>query len=365
MRKIFQSEKLRLYFESNLFSRYFVRRQALQTFDLMAGFVYSQILLSCVKLNLFSFLIDEPKHLDTLSKFLNLDKPQFDCLINGACAIGLIEQDNNFLVDLSLKGHIFAHNKGLTALILHHEIFYRDLTEPVTFLKNNDVETSLNKYWDYTERKGCDVYNISTNKNENAKRYSELMSISQPLVTDQVFSAYNFDRHSSILDVGGGKASFSIRIAKIFPRLKVIANLDLPNVCEEAEKNIATENLSKRIRVIPSNFFEEEIPHGYDLVTLIRVLYDHSEENVVKLLKSIRGSLSDGGRLLVAEPMAASTKSRISCDAYFWFYLTVMGKGKPRRAEELIELMRMSGFSKARCLKATLPIQTGIILAEA
>ena len=190
------------------------------------------------------------------------------------------------------------------------------------------------------------------------------MAISQPLVTDQMFSAYDFTRHTSVLDVGGGKASFSIRLAKFIPGIKV-ANLDLPEVCEEAKKNVKQAGLVDAVKIIPSNFFEDEIPSGYDLVTLIRVLYDHSEENVIKLLQLIRKSLSNNGKLLIAEPMANNNFPGISCDAYFWFYLTVMGKGRPRSSKELIALLRDCGFSKARCLKTTLPIQTGIVLAEA
>ena len=62
--------------------------------------------------------------------------------------------------------------------------------------------------------------------------------------------------------------------------------------------------------------------------------------------------------------MANNNFPGISCDAYFWFYLTLMGKGGLAH-QELIALLRDCGFSKARCLKTTLPIQTGIVLAEA
>ncbi len=134
---------------------------------------------------------------------------------------------------------------------------------------------------------------------------------------------------------------------------------------KKQKKNVNQAGLADAIKIIPSNFFEDEIPSGYDLVTLIRVLYDHSEESVIKLLQLIRKSLSSNGKLLIAEPMANDLLSGISCDAYFWFYLTAMGKGRPRSSEELIGLLRGCGFSKARCLKTTLPIQTGIVLAEA
>ena len=38
--------------EANLLTRWIARRRATQVFDLMAGFVYSQVLLACVRLGL-------------------------------------------------------------------------------------------------------------------------------------------------------------------------------------------------------------------------------------------------------------------------------------------------------------------------
>ena len=143
VRRIFQSDGFMRYLETSVFGQYFVRRQALKSFDLMAGFVYSQILLCCVKLDIFDFLKDGPKDIGRVFNFLNLDKAKFDCLFKGASAIGLIETDEDDLIDLTVQGHIFANDKGLLALILHHEMFYRDLMEPVAFLKKKDMETSI------------------------------------------------------------------------------------------------------------------------------------------------------------------------------------------------------------------------------
>ena len=90
MRRIFQSGRFKRYLETSFVGQYFVRRQALKSFDLMAGFVYSQILLCCVKLDILNFLKDGPKDIGKVFNFLNLDQPKFDCLLMGAAAIGLI-----------------------------------------------------------------------------------------------------------------------------------------------------------------------------------------------------------------------------------------------------------------------------------
>ena len=52
----------------NPITRWVTRRRAAQLFQLMAGFVHSQVLLSCVRLRLLETLRDGPQTLDALSK---------------------------------------------------------------------------------------------------------------------------------------------------------------------------------------------------------------------------------------------------------------------------------------------------------
>ena len=73
-------------------------------------------------------------------------------------------------------------------------------------------------------------------KTENAKRYSELMAISQPLVTDQMFSAMILQNTLLFSMLEEGRRVFQFVWQNLF-RDKV-ANLDLPEVCEEAKKTL-------------------------------------------------------------------------------------------------------------------------------
>ena len=52
----------------NPITRWVTRRRAAQLFELMAGFVHSQVLLSCVRLGLLEGLRDGPQTLDALSQ---------------------------------------------------------------------------------------------------------------------------------------------------------------------------------------------------------------------------------------------------------------------------------------------------------
>ena len=57
---------------SNPLTRWITRRRARQVFDLMAGFVYSQVLLACVRLRILEAVAAQPRSLGELAQWTQL-----------------------------------------------------------------------------------------------------------------------------------------------------------------------------------------------------------------------------------------------------------------------------------------------------
>ena len=57
---------------SNPLTRWITQRRARQVFDLMAGFVYSQVLLACVRLRILETVAERPRSLEELAQLTNL-----------------------------------------------------------------------------------------------------------------------------------------------------------------------------------------------------------------------------------------------------------------------------------------------------
>ena len=83
-----------------------------------------------------------------------------------------------------------------------------------------------------------------------------------------------------------------------------------------------------------------------------------------RLLRNVRRALPDDGHLVLAEPMAGVAGAEAMGDAYFGFYLLAMGRGRPRTAERLGEMLEAAGFEQVRRLPGRLPIQAGVISAR-
>lgn len=83
------------------------------------------------------------------------------------------------------------------------------------------------------------------------------------------------------------------------------------------------------------------------------------------LLRAARQALGSGGRLLLAEPMSGAQGAEPIGDAYFGFYLLAMGRGRPRTADEIADLMRIAGFTGIQALPSRRPMLASALAATA
>jgi len=377
--------------------RWVAQRQSRRLFDLVAGFTYSQVLLACVKLGIFASVREGPRSLQSLAADTGLSSRSLDILLRAAVSLELLEwrsapagrvaAEGNSLeqayVGLGMLGAVVAANPAIQALVRHHEEVYQDLVDPVALLQDPEQRTRLRDYWAYAHdgiaaRQGTAALPehaalsvmpaASVSRGLTADQvaaYSELMAASQPLVAEQVLAAYDFSRHRCLLDVGGGQGAFLSAVAKEHPSLRLML-FDLPAVAQRARQRFEAQGIASRVTCHGGSFFDDPLPTGADVVSLVRVLYDHSDERVALILKGVRRALAaQGGTLLLAEPMSGTPGAEAMGDAYFGLYLLAMGKGRARTPEELFGLLAAAGFTKMQSIRTRLPLQTGLIRAYA
>jgi len=333
-------------------------RRAQGLFDLVAGFVYSQILLAVVRLDLVSILAEEASTAPGLAARLGLTDEAARCLLEAAAALGIAEPRRQGRFALGPLGAVLAGNPAIAAMIAHHDMFYADLADPVALLRGKRGETALARFWPYA--RGETPAPLS---GAEVAAYGALMAASQPLIAGDILDAYPCHRHRVLLDVGGGEGAFVVAAAARAPALRLIL-FDLPAVAERARMRFAAAGLEGRAVACCGDFLADELPAGADLATLVRVLHDHDDASALRLLRALRRALSPGARLLVAEPMAGvAGAERVA--AYFHFYLLAMGRGRPRSPAALAALLESAGFHGVRRLPTRRPLLVGALLAEA
>ena len=337
------------------------RSRASNLFDVMAGFVYSQILLACVRLNVFNHLKNGPLNLEELSRLTHFPMKGLQTLVDAAVAIRLLERRSQQRYGLGTLGAPLVGNDAIAAMVEHHTAFYADMRDPLALLSGSMSERNLGKYWPYVSDKDEDQDSLKNQ--ESVAEYSALMSASLPLVADEIVDAYNFSKHQCMLDVGGGQGTFLKRVHEGSPQLRKML-FDLPGVAQLAAQQLGSNPTTREIQTHGGNFFTDTLPTGADLITLVRVIFDHDDERVLTLLTSIHAALPSGGTLLIAEPMADAPDAEAMGHAYFGFYLLAMGRGRPRTIKEISNLLKKVGFKSVQTIATRMPINTQIVLAS-
>jgi demethylspheroidene O-methyltransferase len=348
---------------ANPLTRWVTRRRTEKLFDLMAGFVHSQVLLSCVRMGLFVRLKEQPQTLEALAQQTQIEPPALQRLLLSAVALGLLEHRSKARFGLGPLGAPLARQDGIAAMIEHNNLLYQDLLQPVEFLRDA-WGGSMAGYWPYAHGKmpALGAAAPADAALEPVARYSELMASSQNFVLQEILSSYPLAGHRRLMDVGGGKGRFISAVARRYPDLE-LALFDLPPVLEVARNALQVSGLQARVKLHPGSFLTDTLPSGADVITLIRVAHDHCDASVRDILRNIFQALPSGGTLVLAEPMAQAAGERPQpSDAYFHYYLLAMGAGRLRTHTELANLMRDSGFGAVTLLDNPMPIHARILV---
>lgn len=339
-------------------TRPIARKRAAELFDLCAGFVYSQTLAACVQLDLFEGLRAGPCDVATLASRSAMPDDAMVSLCEAASALQLLERRGVARYGLGPLGAALLGNPGIAAMVRHHAALYADLTDPLALLRGRDCERRLARYWPYALDKSAEALT-----SDSVAPYTALMAASQPMIADVVLAAYPLSGHRCLLDLGGGDGSFLLAAARQAPRL-ALQLFDLPEVAVIAAERFAAAGLAGRVTISPGNFFDDPLPEGADVISLIRVVHDHDDDAVARLLAKVRTALPANGVLLLGEPMSEAAQGADGVGAYFEIYLRAMGQGRPRSASQLRELLGDAGFSHVRQRRTRIPMIASVIVAK-
>jgi len=335
--------------------RYLARRDGAEIFDVLQGFVASQVLLALVELGLLRRLLDEPESAARLGLAHGIPPDRMAVLLQAGAALGLLRRRGGGRYGLARKGAALLGVPGLEDMIRHNRVFYADMADPEKLLRG-ESETRLERFWPYVFGAGGEM------TRETAERYSHLMALSQELVAADTLAVVSLRGVRRLLDVGGGSGVFLAAALGRHARLEGML-MDLPEVIPSARAVLDRAGLGARVGLHPGSFRADPFPPGADAISLVRVLYDHSDDTVRALLARVHAALPAGGRLIVSEPMSGGDRPEPAGDVYFAFYTMAMGTGRTRSAARIAALCREAGFDRVRTPRPRRPFITSVVTA--
>jgi demethylspheroidene O-methyltransferase len=321
-------------------TRPIARAKSLELFNLLAGFSYSQVLYTCVSLRVIEHVGLTGISPVVLADKIGLTVHKTDLLVRAAVALEILEWDKGRVI-LGGHGAALLGQPWIARFIEHHKYFYRDLEDPVALLKGSAAPNGLRSYWSYEDAES------------DKTTYSRLMAASQVAVSEQILGSYNFNKHKNILDVGGGSGAFLRAVGEIHPQLNL--NLfDLAGV-------VALVTDESNIRCHGGDFRVDPLPENMDLITLVRVMHDHDDDEILAVLRNIRSVCQSQTTLMIAEPFAGNAATAKVTDAYFNLYFAAMGQGRTRSPAEIAALAQTAGFGRLKIWRTNMPLICGLI----
>lgn len=324
------------------------RNEGAALFDLMQGFVQSQMLTALVELRVLHMVAGGPATVDALAQRAGVSVDRMGILAQAGAGMGLMAR-RGAKFRLSRRGAAFLGVPGLADMVRHHSVLYRDLADPTAFIRG-ETDPDLARFWPY-------VFGATGPMDpEVTARYSRLMADSQGIVAQDALRMVDLKGVGQLLDIGGGTGAFLRAVRARYPDLS-LALFDLPDV-------VAGAALPADVARHGGSFRTDPLPQGADAISLVRVLYDHADATVAALLAKVYAALPPGGRVLVIEPMSGGSKPDPQTDVYFAVYTLAMQTGRTRSAAEIGAALAKAGFTQISTPKAARPYVTGVVEAR-
>ena len=329
--------------------RRLVRAEGAAIFDLMQGFVRSQVLAALVDSGLLHRLARTAATPQTLAGLTGLPPERVAILLQAGAGMGLLRRERDGAFSLARRGAAFLGVPGLEDLVRHHRVLYADLADPMAFFRGA-TDPDLASFWPYVLGGQAGP--------EDARRYSDLMAQTQALVAEDTLDALpGLGKAGHLMDVGGGTGAFLRAVRARHPGLRLTL-FDLPEV-------VAAAQLPPGIAAVPGSFRHGALPQGAQAISLVRVLYDHDDQTVAGLLARVRAALPPGGLLVVSEPMSGGLRPDPQTDVYFAVYTLAMRTGRTRSAAEIGALLQAAGFTGVSPRRSLRPYVTCVLTAQA
>jgi 2-polyprenyl-3-methyl-5-hydroxy-6-metoxy-1,4-benzoquinol methylase len=166
-----------------------------------------------------------------------------------------------------------------------------------------------------------------------------------------------------VLDIAAGHGLFGIEIARQNSQARV-TGLDWAPVLRVAVENARKAGVNDRYDLLPGSAFDVNFGGPYDAVLLTNFLHHFDIPTCVGLLKKVRGSMREGGRVATLE--FVPNEDRISppmAAAFSITMLTTTPAGDAYTLRELTAMYRDAGFTDVASRSIPMSPQT-IVMAR-
>ena len=294
----------------------------------MAGFQHAQALHVAATLGLSELLAGGPRDIGELAAATETHAGSLTRLMRALVAIGVYSQDAEGRYANTPLGEALSVGGFVDWVRMIGRPFYWNAWAGL----EDSIRTGDNAF---SSINGMSVWQWRAQHPDDQAAFDAAMTGITGPVVDAVAQAYDFGRHATVVDVGGGRGALLTAILRrhpsvhgvLFDQRQVVEGAAVPADCER----------------VAGDFFES-VPENADAYLLKSVIHDWDDDESTAILRTCRRAASSSTVLLLVEQLldAAPDPART---AFSDLNMLVMPGGRERTTDEYAALLADAGWS--------------------
>ena len=300
----------------------------------------TKILLTAVRLDVFSALDGKPKTARDIAGRLGAHEPTLVLLLNALVAMRLLSKDGeSYANSATAEKHLVRHSaQYIGHLLLLHDAEWNNWGKLEETIRSG--------------RRSVDRHVFETDPELGANVLAVLHRIGQQ-------SGPHFARQLQLsgpirlLDLGGGAGTNAIAFCQVYPELTATV-FDLPATLRLTEKMVKEAGLETRIALLAGDFNKDGLGGPYDVVLMSDILHYQSFDTNQALVKKVYEHLIPGGRLIIKDRFLNEAGTGPAWTTAFAVHILVnTQQGGCYKTTDTMQWMSKAGFTSVVELEKT------------
>jgi ubiquinone/menaquinone biosynthesis C-methylase UbiE len=299
----------------------------------------SKILLTALRLDLFTVLADQTLSAAALTARLGATERGLTALLDALVALGLLVKQDDHYANTPFANVALDRNKpsfcGYVPLFeAHCWELWGELEETICRGSNPAQDRLF-----HADPLGTEL--LLRGLHADALRLAPALA-----------ARLDLGRRRRLLDLGGGAGTYAIAFCQANPELTAVL-FDLPGPLALAQQLVAAAVLTDRISLIAGDFRHDALPRGFDLALLSNILHGQSAETNQRTLSEVYRTLEPEGELILRDVLMNEDRTSPTFGALFAVNLLLhSASGRCYTLREVSGWLTAAGFRNLEVVEA-------------
>lgn len=304
----------------------------------------TKILLTAVKLDLFSTLDPKPKSVNEIAGKIGAHEPTLTLLLNALVALRLLMKTGDaYAMSSTAEKYLVRRSpQYIGHLLLLHDAEWNNWGKLEETIRSGKRSVDRHVFETDPELGGNVLAVLHRIGQQSGPDFAKRLQLSGPV---------------RVLDLGGGAGTNAIAFCQVYPEVTATV-FDLPATLRLTEKTVKDAGFESRIALRSGDFNKDTWGGPYDVVLMSDILHYQTFETNAALVKKAYDHLVSGGRLIIKDRFLDEAGTGPAWTTAFAVHILVnTQEGGCYKTADALQWMTRAGFASATELEKTAVVQ--------